>query len=304
MSRFTRLFFMGLFVSSSVIVTGCTDSEQHNTPAKSETTQSEVKQQAAATENTATQNTVESEKPQSNATTEPASKTVKTATQSAPPANLPAIPNFKDFAAGSPRKQAFFEFMAPLIKQANTHILEKRQHLQSLMKKASLTKNDQAWLNQQANAYNLDDFDPTNTADLNALLTRIDAIPAALALAQGANESAWGTSRFARKANSYFGQWCFSKGCGLVPKQRNDGAIHEVRAFDHPYESVVSYIHNLNSHRTYQKLREIRAKTRQKGQTPTGLEMAEGLINYSARKHKYVKELQSMIRYNNLTQYN
>lgn len=221
-----------------------------------------------------------------------------------PSLKLPTPPKFKEFAAGPPRKQAFFKFMAPLIHQANQQVMEKRAHLKSLIAAPTLSKTDQAWLKEEGDLYGLEDLNPNKTSDLKALLTRIDVVPTSLALAQAANESAWGTSRFARQANNYFGQWCFSKGCGLVPKQRNKGAIHEVRAFDHPYYSVKSYIHNLNSHRTYAQLRKIRAQLRQQKQPLTGLKMTEGLVNYSARKHEYVEELQSMIRYNKLTQYN
>ncbi|RUM92463.1 MAG: hypothetical protein DSZ27_02865 [Thiomicrospira sp.] len=221
-----------------------------------------------------------------------------------PSLKLETPPKFKEFAAGPPRKQAFFEFMTPLIHQANQQVMKKRDHLKSLIAAQTLSKADQAWLKKEGDLYGLEGLNPTQTSDLKALLTRIDVVPTSLALAQAANESAWGTSRFARQANNYFGQWCFSKGCGLIPKQRNKGAIHEVRAFDHPYYSVKSYIHNLNSHRTYAQLRKIRAQLRQKKQPLTGLKMTEGLVNYSARKHEYVEELQSMIRYNKLTQYN
>ncbi|MDG4811518.1 glucosaminidase domain-containing protein [Hydrogenovibrio sp. 3SP14C1] len=217
---------------------------------------------------------------------------------------LPPPPQFKEFAAGPPRKDAFFKFMVPLIHQANQQVMQKRAHLKTLIAAQTLSKKDQAWLKKEGDLYGLENLDPNKAADLKALLVRIDVVPTSLALAQGANESAWGTSRFARQANNFFGQWCFSKGCGLVPKQRTKGAIHEVRAFDHPYFSVKSYIHNLNSHRTYAQLRKIRAQLRQQNQPLTGLKMTEGLVNYSARKHEYVKELKSMIRYNKLTQYN
>lgn len=302
MSNISRLFFLSLLASSSAIVIGCSDAD-NNASVTAEPTQSEAKQPPSPPEPPAIKKAAETGTPESDADSE-LKNTTQPQTQNAQTNRLPAIPQFKDFAAGPPRKQAFFDFMAPLIKRANAAILEDRERLKGLISSQSIEKNDQAWLKKQAERYGVDNFNPSNQADLNALLTRIDAIPAALALAQGANESAWGTSRFARQANNYFGQWCFSKGCGLVPKRRNDGASHEVRAFDHPYQSIISYIHNLNSHRTYEKLRQIRAQTRQKGQTPTGLEMAEGLVNYSERKHEYVKELQSMIRYNKLTQYN
>lgn len=313
MSRITQPLFIGLLLSSSALIASCSDAEQ-TTSTKSEPNQVEAIQSAATpdlskaakpekTEKTSKPSESTSDTNSESSTSQPTPKT-KQGTPSSSSESLPAIPKFKDFAAGPPRKQAFFKFMAPLIKRANASILEDRNRLKTLIQSNSMTQNDQAWLKQQADHYGLDSFNPANSADKNALLTRMDVIPPALALAQGANESAWGTSRFARQANNYFGQWCFSKGCGLVPKQRNAGATHEVRAFDHPYQSIVSYLHNLNSHRTYEKLRQIRAQTRQKGKMPTGLEMAEGLVNYSERKHEYVKELQSMIRYNKLTQYN
>ena len=219
------------------------------------------------------------------------------------PQDLKPAPNFKSFAAGSQRKEAFFNYMEPLIHQANDVILKKRAKLQATTNHFKISENDQAWLKKEADLYGLDDFDPLNNQHQQALEQRIDIIAVSLALAQGANESAWGTSRFARKANNYFGQWCFTSGCGLVPKQRSAGATHEVRSFAHPYNSVQSYIHNLNSHRTYQKLRDIRYKARQKNQFPSGEQMAKGLVNYSARKGEYVSELQQMIRYNKLSRF-
>jgi Bax protein len=214
------------------------------------------------------------------------------------------VPEFTSFAAGPPRKQAFFGYFAPLIHQANQSIQSKRKDLKRLMNKDSLSEKDQAWLKTQADLFGLDRFDPTRSADQKALLNRIDTIPTSLALAQAANESAWGTSRFARKAHNYFGQWCYSSGCGLVPQRRNSEATHEVRAFDHPYESVKSYLHNLNSHSAYTDLRRIRAQLKKTNQPVTGIALAEGLLHYSERREAYVEELRSMIRYNELSRFN
>ena len=55
------------------------------------------------------------------------------------------------------------------------------------------------------------------------LLNRVNIIPISMAVAQGAVESGWGKSRFAKEANNYFGHWCFTKGCGLVPSARSEG---------------------------------------------------------------------------------
>ena len=132
---------------------------------------------------------------------------------------------------------------------------------------------------------------------------KLDVIPPSLILAQAANESAWGTSRFATKGNNLFGQWCFSKGCGLVPRGRAEGASHEVAKFSSPYRSVRAYIQNLNRHPTYQLLRDVRLEDRRDNAPLSGLELAEGLLGYSERGEEYIEEIRAMIHYNNLEFY-
>lgn len=209
-------------------------------------------------------------------------------------------PNFAQYAAGKERKAAFFNYFAPLIRQANQKTLQLRQRIQ---RKAYQPEANRLWFLKVAKFYYMKDFNPSNKKDIEELLKRVDIVPVSLALAQAANESGWGTSRFAVRANNYFGQWCFSKGCGMVPNSRNRGAKHEIRAFDHPYQSVVAYILNLNRHRSYKELRELRYLNRKANQPINSLALATGLIRYSQRKDAYVKELQSMIRYNKLQQF-
>ena len=96
---------------------------------------------------------------------------------------------------------------------------------------------DIKWALKTADEYGMKDFDVANDVSWPLLLNRVDVIPPSLALAQGANESAWGTSRFSKEGNNYFGQWCFKLGCGLVPRQRDSGAQHEVAKFDSPRQS-------------------------------------------------------------------
>jgi len=151
--------------------------------------------------------------------------------------------------------------------------------------------------------YRLSDFDQNKAADWHRLLQRVDVIPPSLALSQAANESAWGTSRFARSGHNYFGQWCFTTGCGVVPRHRTAGKQHEVAVFASPAAAVASYLHNLNSHPAYQRLREIRLQQRQQHQVVSGLALAAGLEKYSERGEDYIRELRAMIRHNRLSQY-
>jgi Bax protein len=132
------------------------------------------------------------------------------------------------------------------------------------------------------------------------LLRRADIVPASLAIAQAANESAWGTSRFAKLGNNFFGQWCFSKGCGIVPKSRDTNKNHEVADFRSPADSVESYMLNLNTHDAYKPLRKIRQSLREEDKAVTGVALSYGLGKYSERGDEYGKEIREMISFNKL----
>ena len=121
-----------------------------------------------------------------------------------------------------------------------------------------------------------------------------------LVLAQAANESGWGTSRFAGEGNALFGQWSFG-GSGMLPEaQRESLGDYRVAAFESPLLSVIAYMRNLNTHRSYARLRALRAAARVAGDTPRGMELAAGLDRYSERGQEYVDEIRSMIEYNGL----
>lgn len=204
------------------------------------------------------------------------------------------VVDFTQFPAGVERKQAFVNYFQPIIEQEN----QKIQTLRMKITKAQAAAKHPRWLDDVLEQYRLTQFDSNKVEDWQALLARVDTIPMSLALAQAANESAWGTSRFAQKGNNFFGQWCFTQGCGLVPRSRNEGANHEVAAFDSPQQSVARYLLNLNSHPQYQKLRDVREALRANKQVVSGYAVAAGLSGYSERGEEYIKELRAMIKFN------
>ena len=216
------------------------------------------------------------------------------------------LPNFASIKNVQQKKAVFFGYMLPLINQENTRILTLRKTLLNIQTKVAspLSNDDQTLLQTSAVKYKVKTERYQNEpALLTALLQRVDTVPASLALAQSANESAWGTSRFAREGNNFFGQWCFSKGCGIVPKHRDAGASHEVAAFANARASVNAYIRNINTGNAYAGLRARRAQLRAANKPVKGHTLAEGLEKYSERGHEYVKEIQAMIRFNKLGQY-
>ncbi len=60
---------------------------------------------------------------------------------------------------------------------------------------------------------------------------------------------------------------------------------------------------NLNRHKEYADLREMRHDEISQLGYSTGLTLAGGLTGYSARGEEYVEELRSMIRYNSLERF-
>ena len=158
-------------------------------------------------------------------------------------------------------------------------------------------------LTEMAERYKVESSSESLEETFEILLRRIDTIPAELALAQAANESAWGTSRFSQLANNLFGEWTFIPGTGIVPEDRPEGEIYEVRRFDTVYESIRSYLRNLNTHFAYRELRQLRAEARAENKPIDGFKLAEGLFRYSVRGEEYVRDLQSLIRTNRLDRF-
>jgi Bax protein len=216
----------------------------------------------------------------------------------------PSTPNFEKYAAGNERKAAFFNYFSPLIVEKNQEIARIRNKLLAW----NINRSDIGWwdsrtINNLASQYRVDNFNIDDDTSWQQLLVNVDVLPPSLVMAQAANESAWGTSRFAKLGNNYFGQWCFEHGCGLVPKQRDSNKAHEVATFNSPQESLESYMQNLNSHPAYQLLRDIRIQLRKETQPLTGTALAAGLIKYSERGEEYIKELRSMMKFNELSRY-
>jgi len=196
------------------------------------------------------------------------------------------------------RKTVFFKSMLPLVLNENERILNDRRRLDRLRTEHRLghaiDPADRLWLSVMVDRYETDD------GDFEELLRRVDILPPSLALAQGAEESGWGTSRFAQDGNALFGQWTF-KGKGIVPEDREDGKTHKVKKFDTLAHSIAAYMHNLNTHNAYASLRSKRAEGRLAGLSPSGEELARTLTKYSERGHDYIKTIMTIITVNELS---
>lgn len=205
------------------------------------------------------------------------------------------------------KKSRFFALLKPMVEIENAYIATQREWLKEL-DVSQLTEPQQKTLitllqrynviNTSHKAYQLPGSSKQKQALVNQLMRHVAPIPIELVLVQAANESAWGRSRFAQQGNNLFGQWCFSQGCGLVPKQRPEGQYHEVAAFRSPQLSIRAYLQNLNGFSAYEKLRVARAQRPDLTGAEQALYLANYLGRYSQRGQAYVDELKAMIKSN------
>jgi Bax protein len=208
------------------------------------------------------------------------------------PVDLSQVPENKK------RKAIFFKALLPLVLQVNEEILNDRRQLWKLRYQTALGEKpdaaDRLWLRVMTERYKV------KSGDIDALFSRIDIVPTSLALAQAAEESGWGASRFAREGNAMFGQWTRATSKGLVPLKRDAGKSHKVKSFETLIDSVRAYALNLNSHRAYKGFRRTRQSTRRAGSAIDGRVLAGKLHKYSERGVDYVISLRNLIDRNGL----
>ncbi|MFM2042691.1 MAG: hypothetical protein RLY86_1267 [Pseudomonadota bacterium] len=232
---------------------------------------------------------------------------IRTGTLPVPRVKLASMPRDMGGEAISPddRKQLFIKTMLPLVLMANERIGADRARLQHLhgLREAGhgLSQQDQVWLADLADRYGLD---RSEGVDTTLLLRRVDLVPVSLTLAQAAEESGWGTSRFAQQGNALFGQLTWSPDqAGIAPRNRQPGESHRFRSFEDLFASVQAYMHNLNTHRAYLDFRRQRASLRKADKPLDGLHLAGTLVRYSERGQGYVGALRQLIRVNDLNDF-
>ena len=191
------------------------------------------------------------------------------------------------------KKETFIKIVLPLIVAENEKILEDRYKLKKIIPKKATTDLEKQWLRQKFLEYKV------KKGSIDELKKRMDIIPASIALAQAAEESGWGTSRFALEGNAIFGQWTWT-GRGIEPLLKDKSKNHKILRFPILRASVKAYKNNLNTHKSYKKFREKRAELRLKKKKISGLILAQNLDSYAQTGSAYTKILAQIIIQNRL----
>ena len=210
------------------------------------------------------------------------------------PVNLELLPNeMKMIESTKERKNLFIQIILPLILEENNQIKFDRKKLFAILNRSNNSNSEKKWLNMKFKQYGV------KNKDLLTLKIRMDEIPVSLAIAQGAKETGWGTSRFALEGNALFGQWTFSNN-GIKPLGADSNQSHKVMKFQVLQASVRAYFRNLNTHSSYRDFRKFRAAARDNNEKLDSLSLADYLDEYAATGVKYTEILKKIIKQNSL----
>lgn len=200
------------------------------------------------------------------------------------------LPDLREKPAGPQRKAAFLALLVPIVEAENARISAKRDWLLALQER-ELPLDD--WERERLDELCVDYRVECRGQDMaSRLLTRVDTLPLEMVIIQAVEESGWGTSRFARQANNLFGIRCFTGDCGLGQQ----GSGRRYQAFDSVQAAVRAYLHNLNTHRAYERLRTRRAELARQGAV-TAEALIATLDGYAVRAD-YRDALLSLLRTN------
>ncbi|MBD3841649.1 MAG: glucosaminidase domain-containing protein [Campylobacterales bacterium] len=130
------------------------------------------------------------------------------------------------------------------------------------------------------------------------LLQALKPHPISIVLAQGAVESAWLDSRFAKSANNVFGVWSFDTKEPRIEAsdQRGKKNVY-LKQYKTLKAAVEDYYLRIAKSWAYKKFRYLRT------QTNNPFILLPHLQKYSEKREKYTKLLENMIRANNFDRY-
>ena len=215
----------------------------------------------------------------------------------AKPVEIGKLPyELKEIQSTKKKKELFIQIVLPLILEENNKILLDRKKLFAILNKNNNSKSDNEWLKKKFAQYGI------KKNDIPTLKRRMDIIPASMAIAQAAKETGWGTSRFALEGNALFGQWTYTDK-GIKPAAADAGTKHKVMMFNVLKSSVRAYTRNLNTHKSYTKMRYVRAVQRDNNGILNSLELVKYLDSYAETGKEYTIVLKKIIEQNSLTDF-
>ena len=190
----------------------------------------------------------------------------------------------------SEKKQKFFHMILPaiLISKANLRLKRERVLDLSHTPKSAWSEDDYGFIENLYKKYRTD--------NIKNLANRLKTHPVSIVLAQAAIESAWGESRFFKKANNIFGMWSYNK---HEPRIRAKGTRNGKHIYVKKYASISDAIDDYflvigrGAYKSFRKQRNI---------TNNPLQLVKYLVNYCELSN-YPSKLRKFIVNNKLRKF-
>ena len=187
-------------------------------------------------------------------------------------------------------KLAFISVLLPPVLLVKYQIALDLERIKAIVSKEVWSLDDSLFFEQQGDYY--------KTFDHKLLLRRMRTHPNSIILAQAAVESGWGSSRFFTEANNVFGVWSYRPD---EPRIRasfsRQGSPVYLRKYPDISASIYDYFGVVARARAYRQFRQAR-------DTTDDIQVLLPLLKYySERREAYVAQLETIIRQNDLTQY-
>ena len=202
------------------------------------------------------------------------------------------------------RPTLFYEIMTPVILKANEALAAEREQVLTLKKEfdqnGDLTPESMEKLKEWVTRYDVKPSDDLETL-FDTLIPKVDGVTPTLLLATAAEDSGFGTSRYAREYNAVFHQRDWD-GNGAVPDEKQkEGPQYRIKVFPSLYDAVLSQIHYLNTNGYFENYRIARAKYRRTDNLMRGYSVAHLLINFPYKPIKYPDIIKHLITQYELT---
>ena len=207
-------------------------------------------------------------------------------------------PDFNEEKYDEVRPALFYEIMTPVILKANETLAAERERVMALKKEfdqnGDLTPESMEKLDDWIASYDVKPSDDLKTM-FDRLIPRVDGVTPTLLLTMAAEDSGFGTSRYAREYNAVFHQRDWD-GNGAVPDEKQkEGPQYRIKIFPSLYDAVLSQIHYLNTNGYFENYRDARAKYRRTDNLMRGYSIAHLLINFPYKPIKYPDIIKHLI---------
>ena len=190
----------------------------------------------------------------------------------------------------SEKKQKFFHMILPAILISKENLKLKRERVLALMDTpySEMDNLDREFLDKLFKKYKTD--------DIKKLANRLKTHPVSIVLAQAAIESAWGESRFFKKANNIFGVWSYDPNEPRIrAKKTRNGKYIYLKKYASISDAIDDYfaIIGRGAYKSFRQHRNI---------TDNPLELVKYLVNYCELSN-YPNKLRKFIVHNKLREF-